>query len=377
MSGSVTVEPDPAFPAGHAIIRVHGGGQFDGRPDFRIRRNDYDEGVYGHGGWQVADALLEPDSVSIEANDMLLHIGPPIVQHIVSGIYLVSIPGAGLETSVHWPDLPLLPDDTLNMVAEAPRASDRTIIVQRPRIERPAAKAQLLPPETELQVIGSANSKGDETEPDPDDTLRMRLSKVAPLLPVVDNLPAKPRHGKWLLWTAPLLVLLAAGGAYYEYPDLFKWWKTPEKPASPLASSDPSKPPAPARGGRDLTRMSAAEVAASGASPEVVFQEAQRRMKLDADGRNAALLLMQDAATHGYAPAHTALGRLYDTRAPRLPDVPPDMPVDERQAACHYRDAIRGGDNSVAGARADLRKRLEASADSDRNARPTLRDCWP
>jgi TPR repeat protein len=120
--------------------------------------------------------------------------------------------------------------------------------------------------------------------------------------------------------------------------------------------------------------MTGIELARSGAAPEVLLREAERRMQLGGDHRNDALLLMQVAADRNYAPAHAALGRFYD---PDLPH-PPDIQSDEHQAALQYHAAAQGGDNSVAEARAALKAYLEQRAGlGDVFAPQILRDFWP
>ena len=136
MSGAVDVQADPKYSAGHAVILVRGAGHFAGAVDFRIRRDDFDDGVFGANGWQVADALLTPDEKSVDGNDLLLHVGPSIVQHIDSGIYHFVLPAAGLETTMFWPDLPLLADGPSDIIAEHARAKQRAAPPRNPTILR-------------------------------------------------------------------------------------------------------------------------------------------------------------------------------------------------------------------------------------------------
>src|SRR4051812_42477275 len=118
MSGTVRIEQDTAYPAGHAVIRIVGVAGSNGPFGYRLRRDEFDEGNFGPLGWQVAEALLSPAEHSTDGGDLLLHVGPSVVQHIVSGVYHFALPAAGIETVVFWPDLPLLPDTALNMIAE-------------------------------------------------------------------------------------------------------------------------------------------------------------------------------------------------------------------------------------------------------------------
>jgi hypothetical protein len=385
MSGSVAVEPDPAYPAGHAVIRVGGAGQLRGSANFRIKRDDYDEGVFGPNGWQVSDALLLPDAQSVEGNDLLLHIGPSLVQHVVSGVYRLAVPAAGVDTTVFWPDLPLMADEALNMVAEPARdmvAEPYAASALRPQIPRPPPGPAQIPrpppaPPEMANGSGVASSRAGFDDPSrptgqvPDDTVRVTPSPT----------PERPR---WLVWAILLVVvLIAAGGGYFGYRTLYPPPPEvaeqappnpppPANPPPPEAAEQASPTPAP---GLDLTHMSAAEALRSSASPEALLREAERRMSLDAAQRSEALLLMQGAAdpNRDYAPAHAALGRLYD---PGLQH-PPEIEADARQAAIHYRAAVQGGDNSVVDARAALKAYLEQrSQHGDLYAPLILKEFW-
>jgi hypothetical protein len=373
MRGQITVEPDPAYPAGHAVIRVPGAGHVGGSTSFRISRDDYDDGVFGTNGWQVADELLTPDAGTTDGDDLLLHIGPSVVQRVVSGIYRVAVPAAHVDMPVSWPDLPLLTDEALNMVAEPTRGAPRVVQARRPVIQRQGQ-------------VATAHEDGIRTppkQPKPDataDTIQAR-----PITPPIDPAPRPiappPQTRTRLPWVALLAVLILAGGvggyfAYYHWlspPAVIAEQSPPETPSAPPSVSPPTSPPSQ---GPDLQHMSAGDALRSGASPEALLREAERRMQLDGPQRSEALLLMQGAADsdRNYAPAHAALARLYDPSLQHPPEIQPDA----RQAAIHYRSAIRGGDNSVADARAALKAYLEQQSQrGDLYAPLILKEFWP
>jgi hypothetical protein len=369
VSYSVTVEPDPIGGAGHAVIRVHGAGPFTGPTSFRIRRDDYDDGVFGRNGWQVADELLVADSRQVAGNDLLLFIGPSIVQRIESAVYHFAIPAANIETTTFWPDLPLLAQGAANMVAEPARTGVRAAAVSRPVIQRPTAADTVQRPEPEIRSTVTRPA-----EPAPDDTVR--LQPAIDEKPVVVPQPPAPTQRKWIPWASLALVLIvvaAAGGGYYYYYYL-------PHPPQQTANTDPITPTPPHEqpvvqppAGPDLQNMSVAEALRSGASPEALLREGQRRLGLDAARHGDALLLMQGAADRGHGPAHAALGGLYDPNLPHPPDIIPDP----RQAALHYRRAVDGGDTSVAAARAALKTFLERQvAQNDPFAPGTLNEFW-
>ncbi len=367
MSGAVDVQADPKYSAGHAVILVRGAGHFAGAVDFRIRRDDFDDGVFGANGWQVADALLTPDEKSVDGNDLLLHVGPSIVQHIDSGIYHFVLPAAGLETTMFWPDLPLLADGPSDIIAEHARAKQRAAPPRNPTILRqPLEPPAPLEPTVRVERAEPSNTSPAATTVD--DTVQIPRPATEPEpLPV-----ASSKKWRWLLL---LLVLLGAGGGYLG----FRWFNPPQPiPEPPVAQEQrpeqpsqvapaPTPPPA-----QNFENMSAIDVIRSGAAPDALLREAERRLQLGGPKTNDALLLMQAAADRGYAPAHAALGRFYD---PNLH--PRDVTPDPRQAALHYRAAARGGDTTTGDARAALKSWLERQAQqNDLYAPLILKEFW-
>ena len=104
---SLQVEPDPAHPAGHALIRVAGAAAVAGAPGFRVQRDaGWGDDKLGPGGWQSSDALLAPDRAEASGPDLLLHVGWDVCRHLEAGVYEISVPGAGLaQVGVYWPDI--------------------------------------------------------------------------------------------------------------------------------------------------------------------------------------------------------------------------------------------------------------------------------
>jgi hypothetical protein len=373
VSGAVEVQPDPKYSAGHAVIVVRGAGRFAGSANFRIRRDDFDEGVFGASGWQVADTLLTPDEKSIDGNDLLLHIGPSIVQQIDSGVYYFALPSAELEATMFWPDLPLLADRPSDVIAEHARARRREAPPNRPTISR----------QTRGEPPSSASPTVRPERAGPSDAAEAKTI-VGDAVPVFqpDTEPKPPQietttSWSWLLLLVPLVLLGAAGG-YLGYR-----WLYPPHPSvaehqmpPPVPDQLPEHPPqldrSPPPSGPNLENMSAIDAIRSGAAPEALLREAERRLQLGGPKTNDALLLLRAAADSGYAPAHSALGRFYD---PNLH--PRDVTPDPRQAALHYRAAARGGDNATSEARAALKAWLERQAQqNDMYAPLILREFW-
>ena len=371
MSGAVEVAADPERQAGHAVIRIHGAGQFAGSTKFRIRRDDYDEGVFGPSGWQVADHLLTPDDKSVDGNDLLLRVGPSIVQRMHSGVYHFTLPAAQMETTIFWPDVPLEAGGTLNIVAEPLRVERRAAMPARPTIVRKVS--------TEPAPSGEPDGRMSQALAD-DQAQRVAAAETdrdSSRQPEV----AAEKKSKRRLWLVPLLIvllLLGAAGGYFGYHRFYL-----PQPPQPVAEQEATSPPHPAPSphptppasppaGPSLESMSAMDAIRSGASAEALFHEAQRRLQLGGPQVNDALLLLREAAERDYVPAHTALAQLYDPNSHRT-DIAPDL----RQSALHYLAAVRGGDNSVAASRAALKALLEQQAGhNDLYAPVVLKEFW-
>ncbi|MEI6161912.1 MAG: hypothetical protein WCP77_18910, partial [Roseococcus sp.] len=179
-------------------------------------------------------------------------------------------------------------------------------------------------------------------------------------------------------WGALGLVLLLAAGVGV-------WWlrgsnKPPAAPPAappPAAPVDtpPSRPPQPQAAvwpdGTD--DLSPRDVVGRAANAAAIFVVAQRRQ--GAGRHDDALVLFEEAAARGHAPAMTALGRLYDPIGfqPGLPFRTPDP----RAAARQYTEAERAGDPAAMRLRTALHAWLQQQADAGQaTAATTLREFW-
>lgn len=348
---SVEVSAASAHPAGHALIRVAGAASAVDAPGFRLHRPGWTECNLGPDGWQVAEALLQPDRATAEGGDLVLHAGPRVCAHMESGNYLFALPAAGLEDVAVWPDIAYV-------APPSPAAA--------PKPEPPAvAPVAPAPPPPASPVIASAVG----AEPAPRQT---RPSPPAP--PTGAARPAG--RSRWPVLAAVAAVLLLAGGG--------GWYALHPRPGSepgpaqatapaPLAQAPP-RPEPPSPPPLSLAGLSVPDVIARAPDVAAVVAEGERR--LGSDRKDDGLLLLEAAADRGDGRATVALARLYDPNGFR-PGGPIPAP-DARQAARYYRDAARGGADGVAEPRAALRAMLERRAgDGDLTARLTLKDFWP
>ncbi|PZW46560.1 hypothetical protein C8P66_10957 [Humitalea rosea] len=360
----IRVEADPANPqGGYARITMPG---MSGRSvsAVAIGREGYGSDSLGPDGWQVASARLVPDAVSDSGGDLVVILGPGIIEHLEAGPLRFALPELGLAEVVMWPDIAPLPAAARGGFAGVPR----------PPPARPPARPTAPP------------LRGPEPLPAPDSDATVVLRPTTPVPPEAPKAPSReadfdpskpvaPGHGRAVMLVLLLLIALAgAGGAAW-------WYREPllalfRQPAEPLAPTPPpvavEAPPAAVDDGID--RMTPAEIAALNLPPARVLAIAAARQ---AAGRHQdTLLLLEVAANAPYGPAMSALARLYDP-ATFIPGGALSVP-NAAKAAQYWRAAELAGDPAAAPARAALRTRLEASAAAgDALAAIALQDNWP
>lgn len=336
---TLQVEPDPAHPAGHALIRVPGAAGAVGAPGFRVQRDaGWGDDKLGPGGWQSSDALLAPDRAEASGPDLLLHVGWGVCRHLEAGVYELSVPGAGLaQVGVYWPDIVPLHAGGGQPVM-APRVAVETAA-------QPAVSPVPPPAPPVLHAAVEPALGGQAANPPPGRT------------------SAGPGIAKTVIPVAAVLGLLA-GGAFW-------WMRTPgQVDTAQVAPPVPAAPPAAPAG---LGGLSVPDVLAQAPNPAAIAAEGERR--LQAERRDDGLLLLEAAADRADPAAAAALARLYDPVQFR-PGGPIPQP-DARQAARYYRDAARGGAD-VAAAREALRQSLQARVQAgDLGANLSLKDFWP
>ena len=338
MSG-VAVTPDPAHPAGHALVRVAGAAASVPQPGFRVQRDaGWGDDKLGPGGWQSSDALLQPARAEADGPDLLLHVGWDVCQHLEAGVYELSVPAAGMEpTGVFWPEIVPLHSGIASITPPAPPPSP----VPAPKL-----------PDADATVVAAPKPPAAPVLPGP-----------PPPLPGVPSGSGKAA----ILGGGLLLALLLAGGAaYYAWrdhgavdtpvaaaPQPNPPAPSPTPPAPPPQPAPPPVPPAAA----GLGSLSVPDVIAK--APDAVAIRAEGEQRLAGDRKDDGLLLLEAAADRSDPAAAASLARLYDPVV-----FQPGGPIpraDARQAARYYRDAARGGAD-VAAARDALRRLLQTQA---------------
>jgi hypothetical protein len=353
MSLRIRIEEDATHPAGgHALVRIAGLGAVPADPRFAIRREGWERGVLGPDGWQVGAALLTPDRVSAEGGEIVLAIGPAVVDVVEAGPLRFGLPAAAVDVVVFWPDL------------TTSHAGGGGPIPHRPPTPRAAAPVPAV------------------TAAEEDATIAIPPPLPEPRQP----LAAEPAPGRAAWPLLLVLLLLAAAGAGGTY-----WWLLPvdEPPrtvlepsppaAATVATPEPAAPPAPPPPAAEPPTPSLADLTVPqviARAPGVAEIGAEAAARAARGLHEDALLLWEAAARLGHAPSLTALGRLYDPVGfqPGRPFRTPDP----RQAARYYQQAVRAGDAGAEPPRAALRDWLQQQAGRGDTLAPlTLQDFWP
>ncbi|WP_144299973.1 SEL1-like repeat protein [Elioraea rosea] len=353
MPPSLRAEADTSRPLGHARIVLRGVAEGSDLR-FCILREGYATAHLGPRGWQVGEAVLEPASVESEGGAPVLVLSPALVRHVEPGPLTLRLPGQGRDLALFWPgDIPVYDegDDALDLATRGPAPPPDSGRRPKTRDEEERERREREQLERERQ----------ERE-------RERIVPPPPPPPG----PPQPPGPRWPLYLVALLVVgaVAAGGA---------WWflyKDAAEPAPVIATPEPVRPqqPTPPAWPEGTDQLSLQEVVQQTPNPEGILAVALRRQQ--AGRHDDALVLFEEAADRGIAPALTALGRLYDPNGfqPGRPFTSPDL----RQAADYYRRAATAGDTQVLPLREALKTYLEqAAAQGNVTAAEALREFWP
>ncbi len=353
MPPSLRAEADTSRPLGHARIVLRGVAE-GGDLRFCLLREGYAAAHLGARGWQVGEAVLEPSAVESEGGAPVLVLAPGLVRHVEPGPLTLRLPALGRDLALFWPaDIPVYDegDDALDLATRGP--------VAPPQGGGPRRKTR---EEEERE-----RREREEREREKD-----RERERAKIVPPPPPPPPPPPGPRWPIYLLVLLVVAgAAAGA--------AWWfafKDAAEPPPVIATPDPVAPaaPPPPAWPEGTDQLSLQEVVQRTPNPEGILAVALRRQQ--AGRHDDALVLLEEAADRGVAPALTALGRLYDPNGfePGRPFTSPDM----RQAADYYRRAATAGDTQVLPLREALKTYLEqAAAQGNATAAEALREFWP
>ena len=355
MALTIRVEQDPGHPMGHARLVLGGTTLAAASGGFRIMREGFAKPNLGPSGWDVTRSDLKPVSVAQEGAQVVLVVGPSVVRHMEAGPAILALPADGSEAGLFWPDDIDFFDGQLPADDPPP-----------PPPPVPAPPPTPAPPPPPAAPVLQAPAAEPATPPLPPP--QRDATKQG-----TDRLP--------LILLGLLLLALAAAGWWFlgrqqeePRPQPAQQQAAPE-PTQPAAPAQPQRPPAPPApvwpDGTD--GLSLREVVERAPNAQALHAVALRRQQ--AGRHDDALVLFEEAAEKGHAPAMTALARLYDPNGFR-PGQPFRSP-DPRAAARYYRDAAQRGDAGAAAPRAALRAWLEEQAPRNQSAADALKEFWP
>jgi hypothetical protein len=345
---AAVITADPAQRGGYALIRIAGGASGLADPRFRLSRDGYEASVLGAGGWQVADALLRPLDAHADGLDLVLGVGPAVVDRLESGPVRLEVPSAGFDGPVFWPDLPLSRGGQISTSIAVPAAAE-------PRPPPLEGRQKLDPPVRP------------EEPPEPP---RPAPRPPEPPEPALDGDTIRSRRLLPFALVGVLLLAVAGGGA---------WWalRQPSPTPPPVAERVPVPEPAPLSNPpaqRDCAHGSVADVVGCAQDPDAIFAVAQRQW--DAGQSDEAVVLLQIASERGSGPAALRLAQLYDPNTFHAGGPIPQP--NARQAAQYYRRAAEARQDAATAPREALRQRLQSDAEhGDTLAGLTLKDFWP
>ena len=200
----VAIEGDPVRHGGHALLHISGGaakGLVD--PRFRLSREGYEPGTLGAEGWQVAGTLLTPLAARADGANLVLSLGPAVVDLVEAGVVMLAVPAIEFDEVVFWPEMPLsrVGQGGATIMIPAQVAPGPPPIEARRKVDPPAPPAAPAPsvvappvprvvPPVPLQTVRS-------------DAAARRTRSPLPLLAAVLLLAAAGAGGVWWITTHP------------------------------------------------------------------------------------------------------------------------------------------------------------------------------
>lgn len=355
----VVVSPDPDRRGGYALVRIAQAVALLDQPGFRIQRQDERKPFLGLNGWQAAESTLTPRRCWAEGTDLVLEIGPEVVDAVESGTVVFSLVAGRFNSTVIWPDLPAsrLNEQTvfkapLSSTGPLIGAKDMTPVPILPLSPPPLPAPHPLPPRPQplinpIVIEAPLNAVGTHQggSPSPWPTLLMLGLGVFVILAILSGL--------YVLSRAPAPVpALASAPAY-----------TPAPP-----------PPTPGSTTDQCMSEPYPQVLQCEKDPAKLYQIGKIQAKRG--NMSAAVSLYELSAQDNYGPAALTLAQLYDP-ATFQPNAAIEV-ADPAEAAQYYKLATVDGDKDAAVPRATLYNYLQVQKDKgDINAPLTLSDYWP
>ena len=353
MSG-ILVDQDPAGRRGYGLDTIKGGAACLPDPRFRIQRPDEQAGFLGPQGWQPGETLLSPLKAWVNAEDLVLEIGPEVVDTVQDGTVAFAVPSIRLFSTVIWPVLPPSRGTGQDIFRPLPKFSAEVQPV------RAVGNISPTPSTFEESPKPAASPTRGTSEP----TQRLPLN-VDP----INSSHSKPESGSvkpartagWVPIAMALIVATLIGGAAGYY--LTK--QTVVAPVAitvePTVAGDCDSKPLP-----DLFQCET--------DPVKLFQVGQSR--IEAGNSDDAVKIFMADAQDGNGASALALAKMYDPASFQANDAITQADVVE--AARYYEMAINDGTQAAAQPRAQLYQFLQGrAAQGDIQAPLILNNFWP
>ena len=365
---AVRVEADPARRHGYALIRIPGAAAGLADPRFKIQRPDEQAAFLGMTGWQPAETALTPHNAWVEGDELVLEIGPEIVDQVEDGTVGFSLPSIRLSRTVVWPVLAPSRGAGREVVrgaakpAEVPVTAAKPMQPPTPQREAPVWVEPLLqqaPPSEPMPPLVPPTPVAFPA--DQDETIRQKVTPNFSPTPA----PSGLKRSGWLPVFAALGIagLIAASVWFY----LTSPYKPLAIPTPPPVAVNPS--PVPATNTCDTEPVPALFQCEKDAAK--LYQIAQTRMQ--AGNTSDAIQIYQVAAQDGDGQAALVLATMYDPATFQSVITQADV----AEAARYYEMAINNGAGGAAQPRAQLYQLLQnRAAQGDIQAPLILNDFW-
>lgn len=322
---------------GYGVLRIAGLGTPGGSLDLSLKCNDAKAPFLSTGGkWQATEAWQSAAAMTAEGDDLLIPVGPEIVDAIVAqpsrvAYYLTVATGAqkqGATLTVH------------RLLGSGAAADDQA---ERERLQREAEERARQ--EREAERLRREQEEAERARLDEVERLRRQQEEATVLAaqrqaaePIAPVLEPEPPRRRWMLALIPALLVLsvaAVAGSWYAclipIPGLVPARCTAESAAE---TAQPSA---------EVPAAVASPTSCAGLSVEDCIRLAETA--LSEKRLEPARQLFQQAVQLGGAQAAVALGRMYDPETWSAA-ASPATAADWETAVYWYETAARAGDGA-------------------------------
>jgi len=369
------VTADPARRGGYALVRVPDAAPLLSDPRFRIQRQDERHPFLGPHGWQTNESFLSPANCWTEGEDLVLELGPAVVDQVEEGTVVFSLPAGKLNLTLIWPALAPSRRDQLNIahVEDRPKPKPKGLtgglngtnggptLQETPKqtLKEPEVPQELPKPPEEKPTIVKEEEIFVPKEQE------KKQEKNIPK-PVPKPFPWPLVGGAFALIVIGIVALI--------------FWPKPGpniKPSPNIQNNQQSQ------GNQPIPPVQATSTCDSEPYPAVLQCEKNRErlyyiaLNLEKAGQMpAAVAVLGISAEDNFGPAALALAQLYDP-ATFEQNAAIQQP-DPAMAARYYKLAVTDGDQAAMLPRSILYNYLQnLKAQGDMQAPLTLNDYWP